>query len=172
MCQKDCYIYCTWSMQELHSDPNSVHVPAWKTPNKHTCNYCDLHSKSIFSIVCSEAGVRFYSSTSNPIHTNLQPKFTNQMPSFSLVIWSIATFGFITNYVMCEEQRSILSSLAIKRNCSATLVILSCILLNLQELGTDVNLYALVFGESVLNDAVSSAILYLFLPLNWIIFQS
>jgi len=26
----------------------------------------------------------------------------------------------------------------------------------LQELGTDVNLYALVFGESVLNDAVSS----------------
>jgi NhaP-type Na+/H+ or K+/H+ antiporter len=26
--------------------------------------------------------------------------------------------------------------------------------LKLQELGTDVNLYALVFGESVLNDAV------------------
>ena len=26
----------------------------------------------------------------------------------------------------------------------------------LQELGSDVNLYALVFGESVLNDAVSS----------------
>lgn len=25
-----------------------------------------------------------------------------------------------------------------------------------QELGTDVNLYALVFGESVLNDAVST----------------
>lgn len=25
----------------------------------------------------------------------------------------------------------------------------------MQELGTDVNLYALVFGESVLNDAVS-----------------
>lgn len=27
-------------------------------------------------------------------------------------------------------------------------------LLGMQELGTDVNLYALVFGESVLNDAV------------------
>lgn len=26
----------------------------------------------------------------------------------------------------------------------------------MQELGTDTNLYALVFGESVLNDAVSS----------------
>jgi hypothetical protein len=38
----------------------------------------------------------------------------------------------------------------------------------LQELGTDVNLYALVFGESVLNDAVSfSATAFLFLSFEF-----
>lgn len=39
----------------------------------------------------------------------------------------------------------------------------------LQELGSDVNLYALVFGESVLNDAVSSfrVVILRFLILGW-----
>lgn len=48
---------------------------------------------------------------------------------------------------------------------------LSCVLFLPQELGTDVNLYALVFGESVLNDAVwvfcliLDFLIQLFLPL-------
>nr|GMC76288.1 sodium/hydrogen exchanger 6-like [Ipomoea batatas] len=36
-----------------------------------------------------------------------------------------------------------------------------------QELGTDVNLYALVFGESVLNDAFCSVSFVSFLWHNW-----
>ena len=50
-------------------------------------------------------------------------------------------------YIETDDYTLLISAAILKRNNYSVFVVL-------QELGTDTNLYALVFGESVLNDAV------------------
>ena len=50
-------------------------------------------------------------------------------------------------YIETDDYTLLISAVILKRNNYSVFVVL-------QELGTDTNLYALVFGESVLNDAV------------------